>query len=87
MFGTSLAWQFDCRLYHTKAPNDSADARACVQFRYAPQWYADACRKNHSGQFHPGSQSEQAPPGGGPALDEDTLQQLPEEHRVRFRIG
>ena len=87
--------QFDCRLYHTKAPNDTADARVCIQFKHAPLWYADACRKNHSGEHHPGAIApaaggdnlNQAMPGGGPPLDEETMAMLSEEHRARFRIG
>ena len=64
---------FDCRLYHTKAPNDTATERLAVQVRYGAQWFYT--RLNHSG--HQGS--------NGPPLQEEVLQQLPESVRPRFQ--
>ena len=55
---------FDCRLYHTKAPNDTDTERLAVQVRYGAGWYYT--RLNHSG--HSG--------GGGPALPPSVLEQV-----------
>lgn len=63
---------FDCRLYHTKAPNDTDKERLAVQVRYGAQWYYT--RLNHSG--HSGAD--------GPPLEEEVLAQLPEGVRPRF---
>jgi hypothetical protein len=63
---------FDCRLFHTKAPNDSGSERAAVQVRYGAGWYYT--RLNHSGH------AEQK----GPPLSQELLRQMPQGVRRRF---
>ena len=70
---------FDCRLIHTKAPNESDTPRMCVQVRYGSQWYADACRKNHSGHSNYGEHRNQP-------LSDEVLEQLPGPVRERFAL-
>ena len=62
---------FDCRLMHTKAPNDTDSARLAVQVRYGAGWYYT--RLNHSGE-----------PGRGPPLPEEVVAEMPEAVRPRF---
>ena len=63
---------FDCRLYHTKAPNDTDEERLAVQVRYGAGWYYT--RLNHAGE---------AGQDGAP-LSKDVLAQMPEAVRPRF---
>ena len=65
---------FDCRLDHTAGPNESNDARAFVQVRFGASWYADACRKNHSGES-----------GRGGELPEEILAEMSADVRPRFK--
>ena len=65
---------FHCGLDHTAGPNESDSERAFVQVRFGASWYADACRKNHSGES-----------GRGGELPEEVLGQMSADVRPRFK--
>ncbi len=65
---------FHCALDHTAGPNISHDLRAFVQVRFGASWYADPCRKNHSGES-----------GRGGELPEAILAQMPASTHARFK--
>ena len=87
---------FDCRLMHTKAPNDTDSERLAVQVRYGAGWctapfpppslatcedlWADECAVRSD--YTRLNHSGEA--NRGPPLQEEIMQQLPEAVRPRF---
>ena len=65
---------FHCALDHTAGSNTSDGLRSFVQVRFGASWYADACRKNHSGES-----------GRGGELPEAVLAQMPASTHARFK--
>ena len=65
---------FHGALDHTAGPNMSCGVRSFVQVRFGASWYADPCRKNHSGES-----------GRGGELPEEVLAQMPASTHARFK--